>query len=84
MQTQYLDQQRQYGSLEHILFGLKLYDTVEFVTNLNAYQTKEEELPSGLFITEAQQLLLPSVMHIYNHDGNHYISPREDPNALED
>lgn len=68
----------------YVFFGLKLYDTVDFTTNLNAYQIKEEELPSGLFIIEAQQLLLPSVMHIYNHNGNQYICPREDLNALED
>ena len=35
-------------------------------------------------LPEAQQLLLPSVMHIYNHNGNQYICPREDLNALED
>lgn len=80
-----------FGSVEkiwlfgtYVFFGLKLYDTVDFTTNLNAYQIKEEELPSGLFIIEAQQLLLPLVMHIYNHNGNQYICPREDLNALED
>ena len=80
-----------FGSIEKIwllgtnlFFDLKLYDTVDFATNLNAYQIKEEELPSGLFIIEAEQLLLPSVMHIYNHNGNQYICSREDLNALED
>ena len=65
-------------------FGLKLYDTVDFAANLNACQIKEELLPSGLLIIEAQHLLLPSVMHVYNRDGNQYICPRKDLNALED
>ena len=80
-----------FGSVEkiwlfgtYVFFGLKLYNTVDYTTNLNAYQIKEEELPSGLFIIEAQQLLLPSVMHIYNHNGNQYICPREDLNAFKD
>ena len=80
-----------FGSIEkiwlfgtYVSFGLKLYDTVDFAANLNAYRIKEELLPGGLLIIEAQHLLLPSVMHIYNHNGNQYICPREDLNALED
>lgn len=79
-----------FGSIEkiwlcgtYVFFGLKLYDTVDFATDLNAYQIKDEELPSGLFIVEVENLLMPSVMHIYKHDGNLYICPREDPNTLD-
>ena len=63
-------------------FGLKLYDTVDFRVDLNSYQIQDEQLPSSLFIVEAQDLLMPLVMHVYKHDGNKYICPREDPNAL--
>lgn len=68
----------------YVFFGLKLYETVEFASNLHAYEIKEEEMPSGLFVVEIKDLVIPSVMHIYKHDGCMYICPREDPNALVD
>lgn len=68
----------------YVFFGLKLYETVEFASSLHAYEIKEEEMPSGLFIIEIKDLVIPSVMHIYKHDGCMYICPREDPNALVD
>lgn len=68
----------------YVFFGLKLYETVEFASSLHAYEIKEEEMPSGLFIIEIKDLVIPSVVHIYKHDGCMYICPREDPNALVD
>ena len=72
-----------FGSLEkiwlcstYIFFGLKLYQTVDFSTNLNAYEIKDEDLLRGLFITEVQDLLMPSILHIYKHDGKMYLCPR--------
>ena len=78
-----------FGSLANIwisgpfvFLGLKLFKTVGFVHNLQSYHIQEEELPSGLFIVEVQDLLMTSVMHVYNKDGNMFIFPREDPKAL--
>ena len=58
----------------HVFFGLKLYETVEFASNLHAYEIKEEEMPSGLFIMEVKDLVIPSVMHIHMHDGCMFIT----------
>ena len=66
----------------YIFFALKLYDTVEYSSSLNAYQIEEESLPSSLFIVEVKDLLMYSVMHIYRHNGLMYVCPREDPNAI--
>ena len=52
-----------------VFFALKVFVTVNFCANLNAYEIKEEELPSGLFVIEAQDLLMTNVMHIYKHNG---------------
>ena len=65
-----------------VFLGLKFYETVGFTQNLNSYEIKEEELPSGLFVIEVQDLLMTSVIHAYKHDGCIYICPREDPRAL--
>ena len=46
----------------YIFFGLKLYETVEFASNLHAYEIKEEEMASGLFIIEIKDLVIPTVM----------------------
>lgn len=78
-----------FGSLQkiwlcstYVSFGLSLYDTVEFSSDLNSYQIKDKELLSGLFIEEVEDLLISSLMHVYRHNGNKYVCPREDPNAL--
>lgn len=59
--------------------GLKLHEAADFVSDLGAYKVKEEALQSGLFVTELDDLLMSSVMHIYKHEGCMYICPREDP-----
>ena len=46
-------------------FSLNLFETVDFATNVNAYQIKDDELPSSLFIIEVQDLLMSSILHIY-------------------
>lgn len=67
--------------MRHVFLWLKLYETVEFASNLGAYKIKEA-LPHGLFAIEVDDLLMTSVMHIYKHQGCMYVCPREDPNAL--
>ena len=52
--------------------------------HLHAYEIKEEEMASGLFIIQIKDLVIPTVMPIYKHDECMYICPREDPNALVD
>ena len=78
-----------FGSLANIwisgpfvFLGLKLFKTVSFIHNLQSYHIQEEELPSGLFIVEVQDLLMTSVMHGYNKEGKIFVCPREDPKAL--
>ena len=80
-----------FGSLANIwisgpfvFLSLKLFKTVSFIHNLQSYMyhIQEEELPSGLFIVEVQDLLMTSVMHGYNKDGNIFVCPREEPKAL--
>ncbi len=68
----------------HVFFALKLFDTVDFSADLGAYRIEEESLPSGLFVVEAQELLMTTVMHIYDHNGAMFICPREDPKTLID
>ena len=65
-------------------FALKLFATVNFSAVLGAYEREEEQLPSGLFVVEASDLLMTTVMHIYKYEGAIFICPREfeDPNAL--
>ena len=55
-----------------------------FCAVLGAYEIEEEQLPSGLFVVEASDLLMTTVMHIYKYEGAIFICPREfeDPNAL--
>lgn len=65
-----------------VFLGLKLFQTVSFIHNLQSYHIQEEGLPSGLFIVEVQDLLMTSIMHGYNKDGNIFVCPREDPKAL--
>ena len=69
-----------YGSF--VFFSLKLYETVGFSPNLVSYEIKDEELPSGLFVIEVEDLQMTSVMHLYKHDGCKYVCPREDPIAI--
>jgi len=66
----------------HAFFALKLFETVNFSSNLGAYEIEEEHTASGLFVVEAKDLLMTSVMHIYKHKGVTFICPREDPNTL--
>lgn len=47
----------------HAFFALKLFETVNFSSNLVAYEI-EEHTASGLFVVEAKDLLMISVMHI--------------------
>ena len=68
----------------HAFFALKLFNTVNFSVDLGAYEIEEEQLPSGLLVVEAQDLLMTSVMHIYKHKGAMFICPREDPKTLVD
>lgn len=89
--AEFNDRNPVFGSLEkiwlcstYIFFGLKLYQTVDFTANLNAYEIQDEDLPSGLFIIEVQGLFMASILHIYKHDGKMYLCPREDLNALLD
>ena len=70
-----------FGSLENIwlcdslvFLSLKLYETVGFEQNLLPYQTKEEELPSGLFVVEVQDLPMPCVMHTYKYNDCLHLS----------
>ena len=63
-------------------FALKLFATVNFTAVLGSYEIEEEQLPSGLFVVEASDLLMTTVMHIYKYEGAMFICPREDPNAL--
>lgn len=63
-------------------FALKLFATVNFTAVLGSYEIEEEQLPSGLFVVEANDLLMTTVMHIYKYEGAMFICPREDPNAL--
>ena len=65
-----------------VFLSLKLYETVDFEQNLFSYQIKEEELPSGLFVLEVQDLPMTCVMHICKYNGCLYICPREDPKVL--
>ena len=51
----------------YVFFGLKLYETVEFASNLHAYEIKKEEMPSNLLIIEVKDLAIPLVTHIYKH-----------------
>ena len=67
-----------------VFFALQLFETVDYSVNLTAYEIKEEQLPSGLFIIEAQDLLLSTVRHIYRHKGTMFVCPREDPRTLLD
>ena len=52
--------------------------------DLGAYEIEDEQLPNGLFVVEAQDLRMTSVMHIYKHKGAMYICPSEDPKTLVD
>ena len=63
-------------------FALKLFATVNFSAVLGAYEREQEQLPSGLFVVEASDLLMTTVTHIYKYEGAMFICPREDPNAL--
>ena len=87
--AEFNDRNPVFGSLEkiwlrgvYICFGQRLYQTIDFTTNLHAYEIKDEDLPSGPFITELQDLLLPSILHIYKPDDKMYLYPREDLSAL--
>lgn len=68
----------------HVFFALKLFKTIDYSVNLTAYEIREEQLPSGLFVIEAQDLLMAIVMHIYKHEGLMFVCPREDPRTLLD
>ena len=68
----------------HVFFALNLFETVNYSVNLTAYKIKEEELPGGLFVIEAQDLVISNVMHIYRHEGSMFVCPREDPRTLLD
>lgn len=87
--AEFNDRNHVFGSLQkiwfcgvYICFGQRLYQTVDFTTNLHAYEIKDEDLPSGPFITELQDLLLPSILHIYKPYDKMYLYPREDLSAL--
>jgi len=56
MEMQYLAHYRRFGYAVHIFFGLKLYDTVDFIAGLNSYQIRDEEILSGLLILETRPL----------------------------
>ena len=78
----YLVHYRKYGCVVLIFFCLKLYQNVDFSANANDYEIQDEDLPSGLFITEEQDLLMPLILHIHKHSGKMYLCPREDRSAL--
>ena len=66
--AEFNDRNPVFGSLEkiwlcgvYICFGQRLYQTVDFTTNLHAYEIKDEDLPSGPSITELQDLLLIAI-----------------------
>ena len=87
--AEFNDRNHVFGSLQkiwfcgvYICFGQRLYQTVHFTANLHAYHIKDEDLPSGPFITELQDLLLPSILHIYKPYDKTYLYPREDLSAL--
>lgn len=61
--AEFNDRNPVFGSLEkiwlcgvYICFGQRLYQTVDFTTNLNAYEIKDEDLPNliskGIYIPE--------------------------------
>ena len=59
--AEFNDRNPVFGSLEkiwlcgvYICFGQRLYQTVDFTTNLHAYEIKDEDLPSVPFITECK------------------------------
>lgn len=58
-------------------FALKLFVTVNFSVVLGAYEIEEEQLPSGLFVVEASDLMT-TVMDIYKYEGAMFICSREE------
>ena len=44
-------------SATHVFFGLKLYKTADFSIDLNAYQIEDEEMATGIFVVEVNDLL---------------------------
>ena len=56
-------------------FVFKLFGTVNFSAFLGAFEMKEKQLCSGLFLIEANDLLMTTVMHIYRYEGAMFICP---------
>ena len=53
-----------------------MLETVEFNVHLNAYRVQEPALAAGLDLVLQDRLLSHKVMHVYNLDGDQYISPK--------
>lgn len=59
-----------------LLFRVSMLETVNFNEHLNAYRVQEPVLAAGLDLVVQDQLLSHEVLHIYNFDGDQYISPK--------
>lgn len=59
-----------------LLFRVSMLETVDFNEHLNAYRVQEPVLAAGLDLVVQDQLLSHEVLHIYNFDGDQYISPK--------
>lgn len=63
-------------NFETVLFRVSMLETVDFNVHLNAYRVQEPALAAGLDLVLQDQLLSHDVLHIYNFDGNQYISQK--------
>ena len=53
-----------------------MLETVNFNVHLNAYRVQEPAQATGLDLVLHDHLLSHEVMHIFNYDGDQYISPK--------
>lgn len=63
-------------NFQAVLFRVSMLETVDFNVHINAYRVQEPALAAGLELVLQDQLLSHEVLHIYNFNGDQYISPK--------
>lgn len=63
-------------NLQVVVFRVSVLETVNFNVHLNAYRVQEPAQATGLDLVLHDHLLSHEVMHIFNYDGDQYISPK--------
>lgn len=63
-------------NLQVVVFQVSVLETVNFNVHLNAYRVQEPAQETGLDLVLHDHLLSHEVMHMFNYDGDQYISPK--------